>query len=355
MRGHLLFILYLICSVNVIAQQEFTIQPKDIDIERKKINVEITKIKIEQKGQHIGKVKLKDNNETIVKLSEACESEALTFLQKQFQQKSKAMDVSLRISDLRIQGKKIGIPSPNDTFFFRCELYKGDISPDNFLYTFKAKNQIGEFANMSEILNNYYSRALLSAVDKFNISLDSHPEWFITEEKNEKPIKTTIIYNALNGRDSIACKKSYYLKISDYTVNSKDTSKKNIFTKITFTYKISAQENSKELNLKVYPMAFFDKNRSWAKPNLSGEGELNYQQGHYDLGTIYGEKFASELKATNFSLGGYKSEINAIYNKHFAEYAKQRKDYIKDTQDGSNSQQVNLWRKKINSMLSEVK
>ncbi|QLH44616.1 MAG: hypothetical protein HWD58_02720 [Bacteroidota bacterium] len=99
------------------------------------------------------------------------------------------------------------------------------------------------------------------------------------------------------------------MKANDYQSNDKDTSTKTVFTKMTLTYQLSATESSKELNLKIYPKAFFHKSRSWFKSTADWGLQLPYQQGIYDLCTAYGNKLAKAFKSANYSLGEYKSQI----------------------------------------------
>lgn len=331
--------------------------PNDIGVEKKKLNIEIKKIQLKDNvDKHVGDIQWRSQTEQIqVNIDTNHEESVLKFIKNQFQQKSKGMDIIMLITECKIYPFEIGKCNPQDTFRFQCEFFKNDIEASNYLYMYKAKNLMGSFDNAEDVMNNYYSRALLSAVNNFSTAIELHPEWFITDIKNQKPVKTSVIYNAIKSKDTIACSNYFQVSKKDYSLNEKDTSSKQIFTKVTLTYKIDATESNKEMNLKIYPNAFFEKNRSWIKPNADFEKLKDYQQGIVDLCTIYGAKLNEALKSKSFSLGEYKSEINTIYNEVFSEYVQMRKDFKNQTDEGRNIQKMKEWQQKIVLLLKEIK
>jgi hypothetical protein len=337
--------------------QTHMLTPSDIGVEKKKLNVEIKKIQLKEGlSLEVGNIQWRSKIELIrVNIDKGHEDSVLNFIKRQFQQKSKGMDIVMLITECKIYPVEIGKCNTQDTFRFQCEFYKNEVDASNYLYMFKAKNLMGSFDKAENVMNNYYSRALLSAVNNFSTAIELHPEWFITDIKNEKPIKTSVIFNAIKGKDTIACENNFHVSKSDFTLNEKDTSSRQIFTKVTLTYKIDATESNKELNLKIYPKAFFEKSRSWIKPNTDFETYKDYQQGIIDLCTIYGAKLNEALKNKSYSLGEYKSEINTAYNEVFGEYVQMRKDFKNETNEGQNIQKMKEWQQRIFLLMKEIK
>jgi hypothetical protein len=275
------------------------------------------------------------------------------FLKKQYQF-DRNLKIIMEITECRIAAFSPGKTHVSDTFLFQCSFYREKVDPEFYLFSFKARNLMGSFDNAPEVMNNYYSRVLLSATEKFSSSLKDHPEWFGAESIDQKPVKLTVVHNPIQSKDSIPCKVGYLLKPEDYQLNTKDTSNKSIFTKMTLTYLIDASENSKELNLKIYTKAFFHKSRSWFKGSPDWNQLLPYHQGIYDLCMAYGMKLNTALKDKKFSLGEYRTEINTIYNEVLNEYAELRKKYQSETKEGMDSEQVSRWQIRIQEILKEV-
>lgn len=349
---------FTFCTIVLLGKmlhaQTHTLTCQDIGIPPKDIPFRIDAVQISESVQPaVGLIQSRSSSKTQeVVLGKSPEKNIIEFLSKQLSY-SNQPEIILVLTECRIAATEAGKSSVSDTFLFRCEFYKAPVNPENYLYTFKARNPMGSFDKAGDVVNNYYSRAILSAIDKFGISLSQHPEWVSSGLEEQKPVKVSVTLNPMKSADSIGCKKGFLLKANDYQSNDKDTSTKTVFTKMTLTYQLSATESSKELNLKIYPKAFFHKSRSWFKSTADWGLQLPYQQGIYDLCTAYGNKLAKAFKSANYSLGEYKSQINTIYNTVFNEYAEVRKTYQAETNEGMDLAQMALWRKKIDDLLEQ--
>lgn len=347
---------FLTCILlgNMLHAQTHTLSCHDIGIPPKDIPFRIDAVQFSATvSPTVGLIQSRSSSKSQeVVLGKSPERTITEFLSKQLSY-SNQPEIIMVLTECRIAATEASKTSVSDTFLFRCEFYKEQVNPENYLYTFKARNPMGSFDKAGDVVNNYYSRAILSAIDKFGNSLSQHPEWLSSGLEDQKPVKVSVSLNPMKSSDSVGCKKGFLLKASDYQPNDKDTSSKTVFTKMTLTYQLAAVESSKELNLKIYPKAFFHRSRSWFKPGADWGVQLPYHQGIYDLCTAYGNKLAKAFKAAKFSLGEYKSEINSIYNTVFNEYAELRKKYQAETKEGLDAEQMATWRKKIDDLLKE--
>jgi hypothetical protein len=356
MKGLILFCIITIGLSNLYGQNaKHLIHCGDIGIPAKGLRFEIQEIKIHSSvNDQMGLIQSRGDSKPLdVVLPSQIEKISIQFLQKQYSF-SRDLKIIMEITECRIGAFSPGKTHVSDTFLFQCSFYREKLDPEFYLFAFKARNLMGSFDNAPEVMNNFYSRVLLSATEKFSTSLKDHPEWFGSEIADQKPVKLSVAHNPIQSKDSIPCKTGYQLKPEDYQLNSKDTSNKSVFTKMTLTYLIDATENSKELNLKIYTKAFFHKSRSWYKGSPDWNALLPYHQGIYDLCMAYGIKLNKALKDRKFSLGEYRTEINTIYNEVLNEYAELRKKYQSETKEGMDSEQVSRWQIRIQEILKEV-
>ena len=157
-----------------------------------------------------------------------------------------------------------------------------------------------------------------------------------------------MINNEIIEIDTIACEKKSKISLTDYNGNlSKDTLASDVISRLVLTYKAESIETSKGIELTIYTKAFFDKNRSWKKQEIENPNWLDYQQAHFDLCTIYGYKLKDSMSIHQYSIGEFKSELNEIFNKIYADYISMRKLLAEETNEGKDSIKLLEWKRKI--------
>ncbi|HOZ51620.1 MAG TPA: hypothetical protein PLU17_07175 [Chitinophagaceae bacterium] len=282
-----------------------------------------------------------------ISLSKDFESELFIFTQNRFKSVNSEIEIILKIQALEISNANSSQFSPSDTFKFICIFCKKG-EEQEYLYEFKARNSVGLFKNPNEIVENYIKRAVTSSIQQFTKSYLKNPTWQGQSDDKEIKIKSKVIHNQISEIDTIACEKKSKISLSDYKGKlSKDTLASDVISRLVLTYKAESVETSKGIELTIYTKAFFDKNRSWKKQEIENPNWLDYQQAHFDLCTIYGYKLKDSMSIHQYSIGEFKSELNGIFNKIYADYISMRKLMADETNEGKDSIKLLEWKRKM--------
>jgi hypothetical protein len=309
----------------------------------------------------IGMIATDKNKGNTYALLDKNKADAITqLIHDQFIQDKKNTPIVLQIKKMHISPTVKGKFNYTDTFYFQGE-FMGIVNNEQVpLFTFNASNPFGTFEMADQVLANYISRALTSAILKFKASFENKKEWQQTfknaENQYQKPIEVRIHYNKSLSTDTIFCNTNKKLTWNDFQElkwPSKNITEENIKSgsaKFILTYKASSEESNKQIKLDIYIYAFFNKKNSWKPSNISNDQWLYYQQGHFDICTYYGTKLTNEMKNYQFSIGSFRAEMNTIFNNVYTEYKTLRKQYETETASGSIDSQNKIWFTKINEL-----
>ncbi len=352
----LLLILISIESFAQIKKAEIHLTP--IEIKKKDIPFYIDKVQFDLKSDSVATIYSKEKKGNILFYLPTKNKEEvfISFIENQFNQNKDGAPILLVIKKLELTPIKKGEFNPKDIFQFECNFYKGKNDEQDLLYTFKAKNEFGTFEDVETVLNNYIVRAINSGIEQFKTSFNNRIDWQEDAQngnaKNAKPIKVNCIYNKINSNDSVACATHKKIDWSMFQENKK-AKNENGNAKFTLTYKAFSEETSKQLKLDIFVYAFLDKKLSWKPQNIQNSNWLEYQQGMYDLCSFYGLKLQKEMRNYQYSLGEFRTELNKIYNDIIHDYAAIRKEYIEETDNGTNVEKTKEWRVKIEKMITQ--
>lgn len=112
-------------------------------------------------------------------------------------------------------------------------------------------------------------------------------------------------------------------------------------------------ETKSEIRIDVY--CYFDKSRSWVKPDRKTDYVLNHEQRHYDLAFVAAAQFVTELRATNLSSDNLNDRLKLIYDKATASMQEWQDRYDKETRNGLDRLEQDRWNDQIDALLREAK
>jgi hypothetical protein len=108
--------------------------------------------------------------------------------------------------------------------------------------------------------------------------------------------------------------------------------------------------NKGTINISVY--AFFNKDKSWVKPDKKTAYILAHEQLHFDVSCIGMLQFIQKLRATSFTMQNYAAELNRIYNEAYRQMYDMQDEYDKETANGILTSQQQEWSQRIKGQLA---
>lgn len=277
------------------------------------------------------------------------------YLQRNYNGSKTSTPIVLHISQLAILPSQVGKISATDTFKFQCEfraLYDNELFP---LYTFNAKNVMGNFEEPNVVVENFLARAIQTAIKKFSNEFKQHKDWHAQQKSSAGSVDVKVNHNKIvNLKDSIRCAKGEKISADYYSVNTKPDAKE-IKSSFILSYKAIAIDDNDKIKLSINTYSCLAKNRSYLSDKISSEKQsflLEQQQVLFDMCTFYGLKLEKLLRNYPYSIGEYKSEMNKVYNEVNSEYIQMRKEY--ESESESNVTKISKWQQKIQAMYNQL-
>jgi hypothetical protein len=115
---------------------------------------------------------------------------------------------------------------------------------------------------------------------------------------------------------------------------------------IHFNYRCSG----KTMDLEIF--AYFDKNLSWAKPNLT-EFVLKHEQLHFAITELFARKLRQKFSKMHNPCSKSKSDIQAIFTETMREHRAYQNLYDRETNHSLNKKEQGDWEVKIGEQLSK--
>lgn len=111
-------------------------------------------------------------------------------------------------------------------------------------------------------------------------------------------------------------------------------------------------ESKSEIRIDVY--CYFDKSRSWVKPDRKTDYILNHEQRHYDLAFIAAARFVSALRLSGLSANNLNEQLKLQYDSATAWMQTMQDRYDKETRNGLDRAEQEEWNEQIDALLREA-
>jgi hypothetical protein len=117
-----------------------------------------------------------------------------------------------------------------------------------------------------------------------------------------------------------------------------------------FNAGMSYSNQKGKININVY--AFFNKSKSWVKPDKKTPYILAHEQLHFDISCIGMLLFVQKLRATDFTVQNYSAELNRIYTEAYTLMQDMQDDYDTGTNNGLLRTEQQQWAGQIKGQLA---
>jgi hypothetical protein len=105
-----------------------------------------------------------------------------------------------------------------------------------------------------------------------------------------------------------------------------------------------------KININVY--AFFNKSKSWVKPDKKTAYILAHEQLHFDVSCIGMLLFVQKLRLANFTVQNYSAELNRIYTEAYKQMYDMQDEYDRGTNNGLRRTEQQEWAGRIKGQLA---
>ncbi len=100
--------------------------------------------------------------------------------------------------------------------------------------------------------------------------------------------------------------------------------------------------------------AFFDKSKSWVRPDARSENLLAHEQGHFDIAELFARKMRQDLKNADYSDGNFDNTIQSIFQSTMGAYRIYQDSYDEATNFSINHSAQIEWNAQIRNSLDDL-
>ncbi|HRN80095.1 MAG TPA: hypothetical protein PKY29_04130 [Ferruginibacter sp.] len=119
-----------------------------------------------------------------------------------------------------------------------------------------------------------------------------------------------------------------------------------------YTAGIYRSDDQNTIHIKVY--CFFDKEKSWVKPDRKTPYVLNHEQLHFDISYLATMEFVKAVRETRFTDKNYKSLLPALYEKGVQSMHAMQDEYDNETRNGLEPDVQEKWNARLEKAVSEA-
>lgn len=166
-------------------------------------------------------------------------------------------------------------------------------------------------------------------------------EW---TETSKLPLASTIYYN-----------KERLLTWSDFRGTPQLEGRSAAITVSGFGYTASIYRSDEQntINIKVY--CFFDKDKSWVKPDRKTPYVLKHEQLHFDISYIATLEFVEKIRNTRFTDKNYKTLLPKLYDEGVQAMHKLQDEYDSETRNGLEPDIQLKWNERMDKAILDAK
>ncbi len=154
------------------------------------------------------------------------------------------------------------------------------------------------------------------------------------------------------GNDTIYHEQSNKLLWNNFNATPVMSGNTAALTSSGFGFGAMMMYKNEKGTLKITAYCFFDKSKSWVKPNQKTDYILQHEQHHFDVSRIGMQNFISELRRAKFTVQNYSSLIDKLYYECYNSMSKLQRDYDDETMNGRLKDKQAEWQTKIDRQLA---
>lgn len=145
------------------------------------------------------------------------------------------------------------------------------------------------------------------------------------------------------------------LEWADFQGVPEQTGNTAALTTSGFGYRMSMGYTGTRGTIKIFVYCYFDKMKSWVKPDKMNDYVLNHEQMHFDISYLAANRFMQSLKKINFTRENLSSQLQEAYDASSHWMEEQQHAYDRQTRNGISKSDQESWSKLITRQLRAIK
>jgi len=122
-----------------------------------------------------------------------------------------------------------------------------------------------------------------------------------------------------------------------------------------FGYKMNMSHTGTKGYLKIQVYCYFDKTKSWVKPDKKSDYVLTHEQKHFDISYLAAEKFIRDLRKAQLTRENAGQKIQQAYEASSKWMNDMQHEYDRQTRNGISRHDQEIWVDKISVLISAIR
>lgn len=284
------------------------------------------------------------NKQTLVTLQGGVADGINTFIKNNVRQHNSTTAVTVHITKLAVSEKSAGFKEEADVSI-AIAYYLGDRQ----LVEYSGSSYQQTSADASPYVEKLIRSTLENSLKQFDSWVVDHPEALVAPSITVTVSMGTATQNA----DQIPYLQHPVLTLSDFQgrPNEMSIAAAETYSGIGVTYAMKSHDGQMVVDVVVTP--YFDKYRSWCKPNARDARTLSHEQAHMDITAINTCKLLQALRTASYTQQNYQQVINQLEQDYLKSSDDEQTTYDGETHHGTIPAKQAEWKQRVNEELQQ--
>jgi hypothetical protein len=265
------------------------------------------------------------------------------FLQTNLVQERTGLPIDLHIVQLEAAEKTGGLKSEAEVRLGVAFYAKGVK-----LTQYKGSTSVDAGIDATRYIEEMIRRGLDNMLQQFGSWLEENKAQ-VMETIDGPPIKVeAVISDSTDDPTAIAYSFRRPLVLQDFTGKVDELNRAAAVTSSGIDVHYDVQSKYGHIRVVATIVPFFDRTRSWCRPEGRLPRTLAHEQKHFDITAIKACELVAEIQSHTFSPENYKSELQKLYQQKEQETQEEQNRYDQETHHGLLTDVQAKWEKDIN-------
>lgn len=119
-----------------------------------------------------------------------------------------------------------------------------------------------------------------------------------------------------------------------------------------FGYNANMHSSGQNGDLTIQVYCFFQKDKSWVKPEKTTSYILNHEQHHFDISFLAAKMFIDRIKNVSLTRNNYNNLLPKIYDEYIERMNKMQDEYDSQTKNGQEKNLQEKWNRFIDEKIT---
>lgn len=288
------------------------------------------------------------NKQASVMLLNGTTGAVTDFIDKYVEQDRDRDPIELHVLQLKVTEKVVGLKEQADLHtqfgFFRNGKKIIDYSGTSYI-------QSG--MDVSPYIGKLVSQSLENVLQEFDRWWRDNKARYDDSRKDEITVNT-LLKRESKDPDQIPFSSDVPLQIADFQGKPDELSIALAATYSGFQIQYEMKNEHTGTSVTVQVLPYFDRTKSWMKPNRNPGYVLQHEQQHFNITAIKTYALIAAIQSFRFTVAGFNDEINALQKRYSKEMEQMQAQYDQETKHGTIKEQQQLWESRIQAELNAL-